>query len=158
MCSSAQISSFWGFLGGSVVKNLPANAGDTGSIPRLGRSPGEGKGNPLQYFWLENPMVGGAWQAAVHRVWKESDTTEQLSVHALCFSFCFFFLNRLFIIILKFYSFIFAAVGLCCGPWASLAVALRLSCHAAYGNLSFMTRDSTWFYFTGYSGFSWGWE
>ena len=45
-----------GFPGGSVVKNLPANAGDTGSIPGWGRSPGVGNGNPLQYFCLENPM------------------------------------------------------------------------------------------------------
>jgi len=55
-----------------------ANAGDTGSIPRLGRSPGEGNGNPLQCSWLGNPMDRGAWQAAVHGVAKESDTTEQL--------------------------------------------------------------------------------
>ena len=55
-----------GFPGGSVVKNLPANAGDTGdtgSIPGSGRSPGEGNGNPLQYSYLENPMDRGAWQA-----------------------------------------------------------------------------------------------
>ena len=45
-----------GFSGGSVVKNLPANEGDVGSIPRSGRSPGEGNGNPLQYSCLENPM------------------------------------------------------------------------------------------------------
>ena len=47
--------SYMGFLGGSVVKNPPAHAGDVGSIPRLGRSPGEGNGNPLQYSCLENP-------------------------------------------------------------------------------------------------------
>ena len=41
-----------GFLGGSVVKNPPANAGDMNSIPKSGRSPGEGNGNPLQYSWL----------------------------------------------------------------------------------------------------------
>ena len=46
--------------GGSVVKNPPANAGDTGSIPGSGRSPGEGNGNPLQYSCLENPMDRGA--------------------------------------------------------------------------------------------------
>ena len=54
-----------------VVKNPPANAGDirdTGSIPGLGRSPGERHGNPLQYSCLENPMDTGAWQAIVHRV------------------------------------------------------------------------------------------
>ena len=48
-----------------VVKNPPANAGDAGSIPGLGRSPGEGHGNPLQYSCLENPMDRGAWQATV---------------------------------------------------------------------------------------------
>ena len=46
------------------------NAGDLGSIPGLGRSPGEGNGNPLQYSCLENPMDGGAWWATVHRVEK----------------------------------------------------------------------------------------
>ena len=51
-----------GFTGGSGVKNLPASAGDVGSIPGLGRSPGEGKGNPFQYSCLENPMGRGAWQ------------------------------------------------------------------------------------------------
>ena len=53
------------------LKNPPANAGDirdTGSIPGSGSSPGGGHGNPLQYFYLENPMDRGAWQAAVHRV------------------------------------------------------------------------------------------
>ena len=50
--------------------NLPANAGDVGSIPGSGRSPGEGNGNPLQYSCLENPMDGGAWWAAVHGVAK----------------------------------------------------------------------------------------
>ena len=63
------------FLGGSVVKNLPANAGDTGSIPGLGRSPGEGNGKPLQYSCLENPMNRGAWWATVHGVTKESLVT-----------------------------------------------------------------------------------
>ena len=43
-----------------MVKNLPANAGDMGLIPGLGRSPGKGNGNPLQYFGLENPMDRGA--------------------------------------------------------------------------------------------------
>ena len=57
-----------GFPGGSVVKNPPANAGDTGLIPELGRSPGEGNGNPLQYSCLENPMVRKAWQATVYEV------------------------------------------------------------------------------------------
>ena len=64
-----------GVLGGSVVKNLPANAGDVGSIPGSGRSPGEGKGNPLQHSCLGNPMDRGAWQTIVHGVAKELDTT-----------------------------------------------------------------------------------
>ena len=54
-----------------VVKNLPANGGatrDVGLIPGLGRSPGGGYGNPLQYSGLENPMDRGAWQAMVHSV------------------------------------------------------------------------------------------
>ena len=56
-----------------VVKNLPANAGDggdTGSVPGPGRSPGEGRVNPLQYSCLENPMDKGAWQDGVHGVTK----------------------------------------------------------------------------------------
>ena len=52
------------------MKSLPANAGDTGSIPGLGRSSGEGKGNPLQYSCLENPMDRGTWQAIDHGVAK----------------------------------------------------------------------------------------
>ena len=55
----------------SVVKNLPANSGDTrdmSSIPESGRSPGEGKGNPLQYSFLENSLNRGAWKATVHGV------------------------------------------------------------------------------------------
>ena len=65
----------WGFPGGSVVKNPPANAGDTSSIPRSGRSPGGGNGNPLQDSCLENSMDRGAWQAIVHGVAKELDMT-----------------------------------------------------------------------------------
>ena len=56
--------------GGSVVKNLPANAGDSGSIPRSGRSPGAGNGNPLQYSCQDNPMDRGAWQGTVLGVTK----------------------------------------------------------------------------------------
>ena len=61
-----------------VVKNLPANSGDirdVGLIPVLGRSPGGGFGNPLQYSCLENPMDRGAWWATVHGVTK-SQTPE----------------------------------------------------------------------------------
>ena len=53
-----------------VVKNLPANSGDAGSIPDSGRFPGGGNDNPLQYSCLENPMDRGTWQATVHRVAK----------------------------------------------------------------------------------------
>ena len=59
--------------GGSVVKNLPTNAGNLGSIPGLGRSPGEGNGNRLQYSCLENPMERGDWRAIVHGVMKDLD-------------------------------------------------------------------------------------
>ena len=65
-----------GFPGGLVVKNLPMNAGDAGdvgSVPGLGRSPGGGHGNPLQYSYLENPMDRAAWWAIVHGVAKESE-------------------------------------------------------------------------------------
>ena len=60
-------------LGGAVIKNLPASAGDTsheGSIPGLGRSPGGGNGNPFQYSFLENSMDRGTWRATVHGVAK----------------------------------------------------------------------------------------
>ena len=61
-----------------LVKNLPANAGDARDmdlIPGSGRSPGVGNGNPFQYSCLGNPTYRGAWQATVHGVGKESDTT-----------------------------------------------------------------------------------
>ena len=64
-----------GFRGGSVVKNLPANAGNAGSIPGSGRSPAERNGNPLQYPCLGNPMDRGAWRATVLGVAKGLDTT-----------------------------------------------------------------------------------
>ena len=65
-----QHSLFVEFLGGSEVKASAYNAGDLGSIPGSGRSPGEGIGNPLQYSCLENPMDVGAWWATVHGVAK----------------------------------------------------------------------------------------
>ena len=69
-------------LGGSVVKSLPANLGDTGLILVSGRSPGGKIGNPLQYSCLDkNPMDRRAWWATVHGC-KVSDTTGQLSMHA----------------------------------------------------------------------------
>ena len=63
-----------------MVNNPPANAGHTGLIPELGRSPGEGNGNPLQYSCLGNPMDRGAWQATVHRVAKSQ--TRMTHMHA----------------------------------------------------------------------------
>ena len=61
---------FLGFCGGSDGKESACNAGDLGSIPRLGRSPGVGHGNPLQYSCLGKPMDRGAWQTPVHGVTK----------------------------------------------------------------------------------------
>ena len=58
-----------------MVKNPPVHAGDVGSIPGLGKSPGEGNGSPLQYSCLENTMDREAWKATVCEVAKESDTT-----------------------------------------------------------------------------------
>ena len=72
-----------------MVKNPPANAGDVkdvGSIPGLGRSPGGGSGNPLQYSSLENPMDRGAWWATIHRVAKSQTQLKQLSPHTSCFT------------------------------------------------------------------------
>ena len=65
-----------------MVKNLPADAGDAGdvgSIPQSGRSPGVGNGNPLQYSCLGNPMDRGTWWATVCGVARESDTTWRLN-------------------------------------------------------------------------------
>ena len=53
-----------------MIKNRPVNAGDAGWIPGLGRFPGGGNGNPLQYSCLENSMNGGAWQATIHGLQK----------------------------------------------------------------------------------------
>ena len=64
-----------GFPGGSMVKNLPANAGDTGSIHGSGRSPGDGNGYPLQYSCLGNPMDRGTRWATVHGSHKIVKTT-----------------------------------------------------------------------------------
>ena len=68
-----QTDRLWGSPGGSLVKNLPTDAAEVGLIPGLGRSPGEGNGNPLQYSCLENPMDRGAWRATVlsQRSWTQ---------------------------------------------------------------------------------------
>ena len=62
------------------LKHLP-DAGDLGLIPGLGRSPGEGNGNPLQYSCLENPMDGGAWWATVHGVTKSRTRLHFHNIH-----------------------------------------------------------------------------
>ena len=66
------------FPGGSEVKASASSAGDLGSIPESGRSPGEGSGNPLQYSGLENPMDRGAWWATVYGLEKTQNTPERL--------------------------------------------------------------------------------
>ena len=68
-----------GFHGGSVVKNLSANAGDVGLIPGQEESPGEEIGNPLQCSCLENPRDGGAWWAAIYGVAQSWTQLKQLS-------------------------------------------------------------------------------
>ena len=73
MCVCVCVCVCIGFPGSSVIKNPPANigdAGDVGSIPGLGRSPGGEEGNPLQYSCLENLMDRGVWWSAVHGVTK----------------------------------------------------------------------------------------
>ena len=65
--------------GGSDSKESACDAGDPGSIPGWGRSPGEGNGNPLQYSCLENPMDGGTWQARLHGVTELDRTSLSLS-------------------------------------------------------------------------------
>ena len=64
------IISHWASLVAQALKNQPANAGDSGSIPGSGRYPGEGNDNSLQYSYLGNPMDRVAWQAAAHGVAK----------------------------------------------------------------------------------------
>ena len=73
-----------GFPGGSAGKESACSVGDLGLIPGLGRSPGEGNGNPLQYSCLENPMDRGAWQATVHGVERvrHNLVTKPLSPHS----------------------------------------------------------------------------
>ena len=82
--SNKNFNSEWSFPGGSEVKTSACSAGDLGSIPGSGRSPGEGNGNPLQYSCLENPMDRGAWWATVHGVAK---SRTQLSDFTFTFTF-----------------------------------------------------------------------
>ena len=69
------------FPGGAVVKNPPANSRDAGLIPGSRRFPEEGNGNPLWYSCLENSMERGVWLSTVQGGHKESNMTEQLSIH-----------------------------------------------------------------------------
>ena len=74
------MTSYLGFPGGSVVNIcMPMQETWVRSPPRVGRSPGEANGNPLQYSCLENPMDGGGYQAIVHGVIKESDAMQPLN-------------------------------------------------------------------------------
>ena len=75
MCGASQVA--------QVVKNLPANPGDTGLNPGLGRSPGEGNDDPLQYSCLRNPMDRGAWWG-----WEESDTDWACTHTYVCICVC----------------------------------------------------------------------
>ena len=85
-----------------MVKTLPAMLGDPGSIPGLGRSPGEGNGNPLQYSCLENSMDGGAWQVTVHGV-----TKHQTRLRDFHFSFLKIFIEFVTILLVGFLCFFF---------------------------------------------------
>ena len=71
------------FPGGSAGKESACNAGDPGWIPGLGRSPGGGHGNPLQYSHLENPKDRGAWRVMVARATKSQTRLKRLSMHTL---------------------------------------------------------------------------
>ena len=87
-----------------VIKNLLANAGDirdSGPIPGLGRSPGEGHGNPLQYSCLENPIDRGAWPATVPWITKNQIQLKWLSMHA-CLCLLFWLWNYIFLNVCSF--------------------------------------------------------
>ena len=76
-----------GFPGGAEVKASGCKVRDLGSIPGLGRSPGKGNGNPLQYSCLENPMDGGAWWAAVHGL-QRAGSAQKREEWSLCVPVC----------------------------------------------------------------------
>ena len=104
-----------GFPGGSEVEASACIAGDLGSIPGLGRSPGGGHGNPLQYSCLENPCGGRNRNMAGYSPWghKESDTTERLSTRAhVC-------------VYIIFKNLSVAVLGLCCCLGFSLVAVSR---------------------------------
>ena len=71
-----------GFPSGSDGEESTCNVGHLGSIPGLGRSPGEGNGNPLQYSCLENPVDRGAWWATIYRVTQSWTQLKRFSTHA----------------------------------------------------------------------------
>ena len=71
-----------------MVKKLPATVRDMGSISGLGRFPGEGNGNPLQYSSLDSHMDRGAWWATVHGAAKELDVTQQLNRNNKKYPYC----------------------------------------------------------------------
>ena len=75
---------FRGFPGGLAGKESTFNAGDMGSVPRLGRSPGGGHGNPLQYSCQKNPVDRGGWWGTVHGVTKSWTELKRLSTHVCC--------------------------------------------------------------------------
>ena len=81
-----------GFPGGSDDKKSACNAGELGSIPGSGRSPGEGTGNPLQYSYLENSMDKGAWRAIVHGVAKSQIKLSDF--YSLKFLACFMAIRK----------------------------------------------------------------
>ena len=118
------LSPLMGFQVVLVVRNLPASAGDIrdmGSIPGLGRSPGGGDGNLLQYSCLENPMDRGVWWAAVHRVaksqtwlrWFSTHTTnEAYSLHRFTDDFHFQFTSFAYLYtVLLYFSFIICKIS-----------------------------------------------
>ena len=74
------IPSLMDFLQGSASKESACNAGNLGSIPELGKFPGEGNGNPFQYSCLGNPMDRGAWRATAHGVAQSQTQLKQLSI------------------------------------------------------------------------------
>ena len=83
-------TAFWASQAVLVLKNPSANAGDVGSVPGLGRSPGGGHGDPFQYSCLENPLDRGAWWATAHGVGKSWMRLQQLSTFACTLLFTSF--------------------------------------------------------------------
>ena len=103
-----------GFPGGSVVKNPPVSAGKAGSIPGLGRSPGEGNGNPLQYSCLRNPMDKGAWWVTVYGVAKSQTQLNEwtMTTNQAIIKSCQSLLSRLCVCVLSHFSCVWLFVTL----------------------------------------------